>query len=436
MLSLLQSFNRILWNGPMMFLLMGTHIFFSIRLGFIQKHVLQGIRYSFTPENKDNKDFSAFSALSTTLAATLGTGNIIGISTAIALGGPGAVFWCWLTGILGMATTYAECYLSVLFRQKNNEGTYYGGPMYVLEYGLGSRKLGIFYAFCTILVSFGVGCITQANAITETAFHLWHFSPSFVSLAVAILIGMVLIGGTVVIQKVCQGLVPCVSIFYIGSCIFLLIKNYHYITAAFSLIFTNAFTPHSIAAGISGGGLMLATRYGIARGLFTNEAGIGSAGIAAATSANKNPHRQALVSMTATFWDTVVMCLITALVILTHLLRYPDSATHSSVTGLTSLAFSVLPCGEILLGISLIAFALATLIGWSYFGKTAILYLFPKNTKKYYETLYLIMIFAGGIASLGYVWEIADLLNALMIVPNLIALYCLKEHILQTKKMA
>lgn len=275
MLSLLQSFNRILWNGPMMFLLMGTHIFFSIRLGFIQKHVLQGIRYSFTPENKDNKDFSAFSALSTTLAATLGTGNIIGISTAIALGGPGAVFWCWLTGILGMATTYAECYLSVLFRQKNNEGTYYGGPMYVLEYGLGSRKLGIFYAFCTILVSFGVGCITQANAITETAFHLWHFSPSFVSLAVAILIGMVLIGGTVVIQKVCQGLVPCVSIFYIGSCIFLLIKNYHYITAAFSLIFTNAFTPHSIAAGISGGGLMLATRYGIARGLFTNEAGIG-----------------------------------------------------------------------------------------------------------------------------------------------------------------
>lgn len=429
MLPLLQSLNRFLWNGPLLFLLMGTHVFFTFRLGFIQKKVFQGIHYSFTPENEKSKDFSAFSALSTTLAATLGTGNIVGISTAIALGGPGAVFWCWLTGILGMATSYAECYLSVLFRQKDKTGNYFGGPMYVLEQGIGSRKLGIFYALCTVLASFGVGCITQSNAITETAYHLWNLSPSVVGVTVAILIGMVLIGGTITIQKVCQGLVPCVSVFYIGSCIFLLIKNYHYIASAFAWILSNAFSTQSLVGGISGGGLMLATRYGIARGLFTNEAGIGSAGIAAATSANKNHHRQALVSMTATFWDTVVMCLITALVILTHLLRYPSSAVNSSITGLTTIAFSVLPCGEILLGISLIAFALATLIGWSYFGKTAVTYLFPNHTKKVYETIYLVMIFLGGIASLQYVWEMADLLNAFMVVPNLIALFCLKDKI-------
>lgn len=433
MLPLLQSLNHFLWNGPMLFLLMGTHFFFTFRLGFIQKKVFRGIHYSFTPENEASKDFSAFSALSTTLAATLGTGNIVGISTAIALGGPGAVFWCWLTGILGMATSYAECYLSVLYRQKDQKGNCFGGPMYVLEHGLGSRTLGIFYAFCTVLASFGVGCITQSNAITETTYNLWHLSPSLVSVIVAVLIGMVLIGGTIMIQKVCQGLVPCVSIFYIGSCILLLIKNYNYIIAAFSWILTNAFTTQSFVGGISGGGLMLATRYGIARGLFTNEAGIGSAGIAAATSSNKNPFRQALVSMTATFWDTVVMCLITALVILTHLLRYPESAVNTSVTGLTSLAFSVLPYGEILLGISLIAFALATLIGWSYFGKTAISYIFPNNSNKIYETIYLVMIFLGGIASLQYVWEMADLLNAFMVIPNLIALFCLKDKIIKNK---
>lgn len=429
MLPLLQSLNHFLWNGPILFLLMGTHFFFTTRLGFVQKKVFQGIRYSFTPEDKNSKDFSAFSALSTTLAATLGTGNIVGISTAIALGGPGAVFWCWLTGILGMATSYAECYLSVLFRQKNKNGTYYGGPMYILEHGLHSRKLGVFYAICTVLASFGVGCITQSSAITETTYQLWHFSPYVIGVIVAILIGMVLIGGTVAIQKVCEGLVPCVSIFYIGSCIFLLIKNYNYISAALLWIITNAFSSQSFLGGISGGGLILATRYGIARGLFTNEAGIGSAGIAAATSSNKNPQRQALVSMTATFWDTVVMCLITALVILTHLLRYPDSASGCSIAGLTTLAFSVLPYGEILLGISLIAFALATLIGWFYFGKIAISYLFPKNSKKIYETIYLIMIFVGGIASLQFVWEMADLLNAFMVIPNLIALFCLRHKI-------
>lgn len=435
MLHFLKLINHFLWNGPILFLLMGTHIFFSIRLRWIQKKVWKGIRYSFSSEPGSQKNFSSYSALATTLAATLGTGNIIGVSTAIALGGPGALLWCWLTGILGMATTYAECFLSSLYRQKQSTGDTFGGPMYVLEKGLGSKKLGVIYAICTVLASFGVGGITQANAITETACTLWHINSSFSSLLLVLFLGLVLIGGTFLIQKVCQGLVPIVSLFYIGSCLVLLFQNHSYIIPAIGLVLENAFRPQCLFSGISGGGIILATRYGIARGLFTNEAGIGSAGIAAAISSNTTPQKQGLVSMTATFWDTVVMCLITALVILTHLLRFPNAAADVSVTHLTHLAFSTLPYGEYLLGISLILFALTTLIGWSYFGKTAIKYIFPNSQKKFYEAFYLVMIFVGGIASLQLVWEAADFLNALMIIPNLISLYLLRDKIFHNQML-
>lgn len=423
MLSLIQLLNQFLWNGPMLLLLTFTHLFFTFRLGFIQKKVFKGMRWSIAPEPGQTKGFSPFSALSTTLAATLGTGNIVGVSSAIAMGGVGAIFWCWITGILGMATSYAECYLGVLFRQKKQDGTYYGGPMYVLEKGLHSKNLARIYALCTIFASFGVGCITQSSSITETAFSLWHLCPYWVSVVTAILVGMVLMGGAIAIRKVCEWLVPAMALFYIGSCLLLLMKNHAYVPKAFGLIIENAFTPKAFSSGIAGGGIMLAARYGIARGLFTNEAGLGSASIAAASSHTQSAHRQALVSMTAIFWDTVVMCLITGLVITTYLLRTPSDVP--SVNGLTSEAFSVLPCGELLLGISLILFAFATLIGWSYFGQCAVNYLFPQNNGTVYTLIYLVMVFAGGIASLKFVWETADLLNALLVLPNLISLFAL-----------
>ena len=430
--TFIQTLNNYIWNGPMLLILMATHVYFTFHLGFVQKNVWKGIRLSFTPEDKTENKLSCFTALSTTLAATLGTGNIIGISTAVALGGPGAVFWCWITGILGMSTTYAECFLSFLFREKQYDGSYTGGPMYVLDKGLHKKKTAIFYALCTVVASFGVGCVTQANAITETAYSLWNLSPSITSVCIAFVIGMVLIGGSRAIQKVCQLLVPAMAIFYVGSCILILLYHHAYLEKACMLIVTNAFNPHAFTCGIAGGGLMLAARYGIARGLFTNEAGLGSAAIAAVTSHTQSPKRQALVSMTATFWDTVVMCFITGIAIVSHILHFPDSAKNTSITGLTANAFSILPYGRLLLGLSLIAFAIATLIGWSYFGKTAMNYIFPKGSGKIYETLYLIVIFLGGITSMNLVWEIADFLNAMMIAPNLFALYALRKQILRS----
>lgn len=427
MLSLIQLLNRFIWNGPMLLLLGMTHIYFTYRLHFVQRKVGTGIKWSMTPELGQKKRFSSFSALSTTLAATLGTGNIVGVSSAVAMGGPGAIFWCWVTGIFGMATSYAECYLSMLFRKKRKDGSYYGGPMYVLEQGMKSKKMACFYAFWTVLASFGVGCITQSSAITETTFSLWQLSPYFISVTIAILIGIVLMGGATAIYKVCEKLVPAMAVFYIGSCLFLLWHNHAYLLKAFCLIFENAFSQKAFASGVAGGGFMLAARYGIARGLFTNEAGLGSAAIAAASAHTTFPHRQALVSMTAVFWDTVVMCLITGLVIITHLLRSPGQIT--SVNSLTADAFSVLPGGELLLGISLILFAFATLVGWSYFGKSAMEYLYPKGNGMGYILVYLVMIFVGGIASLDFVWETADLLNAFMAIPNLIALFALQRYL-------
>lgn len=427
MLSLIQFLNRFLWNGPMLLILGMTHIYFTFRLKFVQKQVGAGIKASMIREQGEQKGASSFSALSTTLAATLGTGNIVGVSSAVAMGGPGAVFWCWVTGFLGMATSYAECYLSVLFRKKRKDGSCYGGPMYVMEQGLHSKKLALFYSICTIFASFGVGCITQSRAITETLFSLWKIKPYWSSVTAAVLVGMVLMGGVSAIYKVCEKLVPAMAILYIGSCFLLLWYNRLYFFDACGLIMKNAFSPEAFSSGIAGGGLMLAARYGIARGLFTNEAGMGSAAIAAASAPTASPHRQALVSMTAVFWDTVVMCLITGLVIVTYLLR--SNSEIASVNSLTSEAFSVLPGGELLLGISLILFAFATLVGWSYFGKSAMEYVYPKGSGNGYIVVYLVMIFAGGIVSLDFVWETADFLNACMVLPNVMALFALQRYL-------
>lgn len=429
--------NQLIWGIPMLALLFGTHLYFTFRSGGIQKKVFHAIKLSVTPEEDNSKEkngkksgLSGFATLSTTLAATLGTGNIIGVSTAVALGGPGAIFWCWLTGIGGMATSYAECYLSMLFRKKNKDGTYQGGPMYLLEYGLHKKGLAIFYAICTLFASYGVGCTTQSNAITETTLHLWQLSPYLVGMVVAILTGLVLISGIQSIGKVCEKLVPTMAVFYILGCALLLFYNKEFIFPAFQYIIKSAFCPSAALGGVIGTTVKEAARYGISRGLFTNEAGLGSAAIAAAASHTKNPKRQALISMTATFWDTVVMCLITGLVVVTNLLKNPASTIGSSSTGLTSRAFASLSSyGELFLGISLIAFALATLIGWSYFGQQAVIYLFGNKGIKPYQVTYLVMIFVGGIMSLDLVWELTDFLNAFMAFPNLLAIFLLRKKI-------
>lgn len=413
---------------------MGTHLFFTVKLKFPQRHIGKALRLSITPEKTDSVDgshnLSAFGALATTLAATLGTGNIIGVSTAVALGGPGAILWCWLTGILGMATSYAECYLSVLFREKNAASLYVGGPMYVIKNGLHNKTLAGFYALCTVCAAFGAGCTTQANSLTQTTSSTWGLSPHLVGISVALVVGLVLLGGVRSIGSICTKIVPALGILYIGSCFLLLFINRDVLAETLRVIVAHALMPDAVLGGITGYSLKHAARYGIARGLFTNEAGIGTAAIAASSSSTTHPSRQAYVSMTAVFWDTVVMCLLSGLVIVSNMIKHPESLYGVNETGLAAAAFSYLPFGgNVFLSLALTAFAITTLIGWSYFGEKAFCFLWGDHNLNIYRLLYIVMIYIGAVIPLEVVWECTDFINALMIFPNVISLFLLKKYI-------
>lgn len=430
-LSGIQSVNQFLWGGPLLFLLMGTHLYFTMKLHFPQKKIFHAIKLSVTPSsNKNGQNLSVFATLSTTLAATLGTGNIIGVSTAVALGGPGAIFWCWITGILGMATAYAECFLSVRFRSRDKEGTYQGGPMYVWQNGLHNPFIGKLYALLTLTAAFGVGCTTQSNSITQTTTTSFGLNPHIAGITAALLAGLVIIGGIRSIGNVCMKLVPFLAVLYTGSCILLLFLNREAFFPAIRLIITHALAPRAALGGAVGSSLMLTARYGIARGLFTNEAGIGTSAIAAAASDVCNPAHQALVSMTAVFWDTVVMCLLSGLVIVTNMLLHPASIEGVNEAGLTDAAFSYLPVlGNVFLSLCLVAFAITTLIGWSYLGEQAYRYVTGNRGISIYKVAYIVMIYIGAVLPLNLVWECTDLINAFMILPNVAALFLLQKYL-------
>lgn len=428
-MSYLKAFNNFLWTYPILLLLIGTHIFFTIRLHFPQRKVFYGIKLSVKNEADDGNSLSGFAALTTTLAATLGTGNIVGVSLAVALGGPGAIFWCWITGILGMATSYAECYLSLIYRKKIEPSTYEGGPMYVLRDGLHKKWLATLYACCTILASLCIGCATQANAMTEATTAAWNLSPMLVGIIASILCGFVIIGGLKTIGNVCSTIVPIMGFGYILCCFVLLYINRNEFLSAIQLILKSAFQSNAALGGFSGSTIQMAARHGIARGLYTNEAGLGSAAIAAGHANTKNPKKQALIQMTATFWDTVIMCAITGIVIVTEGIKHPCAFEYSSPGSYTTVAFSSLPCGNIILTLALIAFAMATLIGWSFFGERALHFLCGEHYKKTYQIAYLFMIFLGAIMSLDLVWEMTDLINACILIPNITALFLLHQKI-------
>ena len=410
---------------------MGTHLYFTMKLHFPQKNIFHAIRLSVTPQDSEaDTNLSVFATLSTTLAATLGTGNIIGVSTAIALGGPGAIFWCWITGILGMATAYAECFLSVRFRSQSEKGTYQGGPMYVWQIGLHNSFIGKLYGLLTLIAAFGVGCTTQANSITQTTSVSFGLNPHVAGILAAFLAGLVIVGGIRSIGKVCMKLVPVLAFLYTGSCILLLFLNREALLPAIRLILTHALAPRAAIGGAAGSSLILTARYGIARGLFTNEAGIGTAAITAAASEAKDPCKQAYVSMTAVFWDTVVMCLLSGLVIITNMLLHPDSIAGVNEAGLTDAAFSYLPVmGNAFLSICLVAFAITTLIGWSYLGEQAYCYVTGNRGLFFYKVVYIVMIYIGAVMPLNLVWECTDLINALMILPNVAALFLLQKYL-------
>ena len=427
--SFVQDINQFLWSGPLLLLLSGTHIYFTLLLKFPQKHLLSAIRMSVCAPSGESKNFSVFATLSTTLASTLGTGNIVGVSTAVALGGPGAIFWCWLTGVLGMATSYAECFLSVRFRHQDASGTYHGGPMYVWEIGLHNKSIGKFYAFLTFLAALFVGCFTQANAVTQTTELTFHISPYITGLVTVVLIASVILKGNHSIANACMKIVPVLGILYTLSCILLLWINRSALLPAIILIVKHALAPRALG-GAAGSSLMLTARFGIARGLFTNEAGIGTAAITAAATSEQNPVCQAYVSMTAVFWDTVVMCLLSGLVIVTNMILHPDSLACANEGSLVDVAFSYLPFGgNTFLSLCLAAFAVTTLIGWSYMGQQAYGYLTGNKGFLYYKLAYLAMIFIGAILPLRFVWECADLVNAFMVIPSVGALFLLQKEL-------
>ena len=416
------SASSFLWGWPMMILLLGTHIFMTIRLRCPQRKLFTAIRLSIKRDKDATGDVSQFGALATALAATIGTGNIIGVATAIALGGPGAVFWCWITGVFGIATKYAEGLLAIKYRTQTPTGKMLGGPMYALEKGLGWKTMAILFAIFTMIASFGIGNTVQANAIATIANNTYGISPWIMGAVVCGLTAAVIIGGVKSIAKVCGTLVPFMALFYILGCIYILFVNHNYVWPAISLILKCAFSPEAAGGGFAGSSIMMVARYGLARGLFSNESGLGSAPIVAAAAQTRNPVRQALVSSTGTFWDTVIICALTGIVIVSSIIAYPDISYHDGAA-LTKMAFSKIPyVGEPLLSFGLLTFAFSTILGWSYYGERAVEYLKGKKWSYVYRLLYIVAVYVGSIASLNIVWNIADCMNALMAIPNLLSL--------------
>lgn len=424
-----------LWGWPMIILLLGTHLFLTIRLRFPQLRIFTAIRLSVKRDAGASGDVSQFASLATALAATIGTGNIIGVATAVALGGPGAVLWCWLTGVFGIATKYAEGLLAIKYRVKTDDGRMLGGPMYALERGLGWKWLAVVFAVFTACASFGIGNTVQANAIAMLANESYGISPYFTGLLVCLLTAAVVLGGVKSIARVCSMLVPFMAFFYIVGCVIILAINWQFLWPAIRLIAVSAFSPEAAGGGFVGSTVMLAARFGIARGLFSNESGLGSAPIVAAAAQTRNPVRQALVSSSGTFWDTVVICAMTGLVIVSSVLAYSD-IDFSSGAVLTKAAFSKIPyIGTPLLTFGLLTFAFSTILGWCYYGERAVEYLGGKRSVKIYRVLYIAAVFVGSIINLQLVWTFADCANALMAIPNLLSLLFLSGIIVhETRK--
>ena len=431
----LTELSGFLWGWPMIILLLGTHIYLTIILRFPQRKIFTAIRLSVKRDPDATGDVSQFGSLATALAATIGTGNIIGVATAIALGGPGAVLWCWLTGVFGIATKYAEGLLAIKYRVKTESGKMLGGPMYALERGLGWKWLAILFALFTALAAFGIGNTVQANAIATVAHESYGISPYLSGIFVCLLTGSVVLGGVKSIARVCGMLVPFMAALYVAGCFYILIVNADYLWPALKLICHAAFNPEAAGGGFVGATIMMAARFGIARGLFSNESGMGSAPIVAAAAQTRNPVRQALVSSSGTFWDTVIICALTGLVIVSSIIAYPDIDFSNGAT-LTKVAFSKIPyVGTPLLTFGLLTFAFSTILGWCYYGERAVEYLKGKRWMIVYRVLYIAAVFVGSVANLSIVWNFADCMNAFMAIPNLLSLLFLSGILIhETRK--
>lgn len=457
-LKLTQTISGYVWGWPMIILLLGTHIFLTFRLRVPQRKIFTAIKLSVSKDKDSTGDVSQFAALATSLAATIGTGNIIGVATAVSLGGPGAVLWCWLTGIFGIATKYSEGLLAIKYRVKTSDGKMLGGPMYALERGLGQKWLAVLFCIFTAIAAFGIGNGVQANAISENFTMLFadnsqvasiaawlnnalglNFEPKLymsmlIGLIVMALVGTVIIGGVKSIGRICSALVPFMAVLYVLGCLYILCVNSQYVWEAICMICREAFSMKAGIGGAAGTAIMMGARYGIARGLFSNESGMGSAPIVAAAARTKNPVRQALVSSTGTFWDTVIVCAMTGLVLTTSIIAYPEINFHDGGL-LTKKAFGMIPyIGTPILTFGILTFSFSTILGWSYYGERAMEYLAGKRSINIYRIVWLVVCFVGCIMSLDIVWNIADIMNAFMALPNLVSLLLLSGVIARETK--
>ncbi len=442
MQAVTELFNKLdsaIWGLPMIVLLFGTHLFLTVRTGFIQRKTFTAIKLSVTKDPDSPGEVSQFQALTTALASTIGTGNIVGVGTAVFLGGPGAVLWCWLTGVFGIATKYSESLIAVKYRVQTKDGRMQGGAMYALERALGLKWLGVLFALFALFASFGIGSGTQINAIAEIIENNVPLPiPRIaIGLVFGVITAVVIIGGIKSIATVCEKLVPLMAAFYVAGCLIILSINADFLLPALRAIVTLAFKPGAVAGGLVGRGIMLAMQYGIARGLFSNESGMGSAPLVASAAQTRNPVRQALVSSTGTFWDTVVVCLMTGLVLVTTIMKNPDINMDMIQNGgqMTTAAFSQIPVlGPVILVVGIITFAYSTILGWSYYGERCCEYLFGAKGMLPYKIIFVSIVVVGPILSLDLVWTISDILNALMAIPNLVAVLLLSGVVAKDTK--
>ncbi|HEM4954454.1 TPA: sodium:alanine symporter family protein [Streptococcus suis] len=434
MLELFKAINNLVWGPPLLLLLVGTGVYFTLRLGIFQISKLPtAFRLIFSSDQSGQGDVSSFAALCTALAATVGTGNIVGVATAITTGGPGALFWMWVAAFFGMATKYAEGFLAIKYRTKDANGQAAGGPMHYITLGMGQKwkPLAVFFAISGVLVALlGIGTFSQVNSITASLETSFGLEPPLVSVITAISIAFVVFGGIEKISDVSTKIVPFMAILYILASITVLAVHWDQLLPTLALVFKSAFTPVAAVGGFAGATVQQAIQRGIARGVFSNESGLGSAPIAAAAAKSDNPVEQGLISMTGTFIDTLIICTLTGFTILVT-----DQWSLEGLAGapLTQAAFATVfgNTGSIALTISLVLFAFTTILGWSYYGERCIEFLFGTKAILPYRLVFVAMVALGGFLKLDLIWTIADIVNGLMALPNLIALLALSPVIIK-----
>ncbi|HEM5321540.1 TPA: sodium:alanine symporter family protein [Streptococcus suis] len=434
MLELFKAINNLVWGPPLLLLLVGTGVYFTLRLGIFQISKLPtAFRLIFSSDQSGQGDVSSFAALCTALAATVGTGNIVGVATAITTGGPGALFWMWVAAFFGMATKYAEGFLAIKYRTKDANGQAAGGPMHYITLGMGQKwkPLAVFFAISGVLVALlGIGTFSQVNSITASLETSFGLEPPLVSVITAISIAFVVFGGIEKISDVSTKIVPFMAILYILASITVLAVHWDQLLPTLALVFKSAFTPAAAVGGFAGATVQQAIQRGIARGVFSNESGLGSAPIAAAAAKSDNPVEQGLISMTGTFIDTLIICTLTGFTILVT-----DQWSVEGLAGapLTQAAFSTVfgQPGVLALTISLVLFAYTTILGWSYYGERCIEFLFGTKSILPYRLVFVTMVALGGFLKLDLIWTIADIVNGLMALPNLIALLALSPVIIK-----